>query len=219
MQLLLLHNYARKVHAESDGQDATRLGHSRYVALGAVRSYALACDPKFVSDLFKKLVARLLKATAGEADGDASQAKPLADLANVLVPLLTGEGLELALKVFLPMLSSGMAGLDDKKGTGGEVRPCLSRRACQTCPREGCVLHARCSHGIFPPASCLGPSQSLDVPVYSDRSPAGAEDGLQGHLQRDLAPPRIHRRPGRARQGGPARRDDTTRDVPSKTKT
>jgi len=119
-----------KVHAESEGQDATRLGHSRYVALGAVKSYALACDPKFVSDLFKKLVARLLKATAGEADGDASQAKPLADLANVLVPLLTGEGLELALKVFLPMLSSGMAGLDDKKGTGGEVQKMAYKAIC-----------------------------------------------------------------------------------------
>lgn len=113
-----------KVHVECEGQDPSRVAHSRQLALGAMQGYVRASDPAFVSGLFKKLVARLLKATAGqgtEADSqmggaaaDVGQAVPLADLASSLVPYLAEESLELTLKVFLPMLSGGSCAEDDK---------------------------------------------------------------------------------------------------------
>eukprot|EP00435_Cladocopium_sp_Y103_P052576 s5_g16.t1 len=95
-----------KMHAEMEGQDASRVGFSRHQALQAIASYAELADPAYIGSIFKSLVAKWLKATTGEADG--SDVPALGDLATTLIPHLTVENLELVIRVFAPALKGGI---------------------------------------------------------------------------------------------------------------
>ena len=99
-----------KMHAEMEGQDASRKSYSRQQALQAIASYAQLVDATYIGTIFKSLVAKWLKATTGEGDGDASDVPALGDLATILIPHLGVENLELVLRVFAPALS----GSEDK---------------------------------------------------------------------------------------------------------
>lgn len=93
----------------SEGQDSSLANHSRHLALEAIQDLAKLAAPSLLESLFKNVVQRLLKATAGQAEAAADEtlrtAGPLADLANTLVPLLPAELLDLVLRVFTPMLN------------------------------------------------------------------------------------------------------------------
>jgi len=125
-----------RLHTEGMSKDASRANSSRRLALETVQAYACIADAELVGGLFKNLVARLLKATAGTPPADAaaeatlSQAAPLADLANALMPHLPKELLELALKVFTPMLSGGVATSDEAKGLGVTLQKAAYRAIC-----------------------------------------------------------------------------------------
>lgn len=94
-----------KMHAEMEGQDASRVSYSRQQALQAITSYARLVDATYIGTIFKSLVAKWLKATTGE--GDASDVPALGDLATILIPHLGVENLELVLRVFAPALKGG----------------------------------------------------------------------------------------------------------------
>ena len=94
-----------KMHAEMEGQDASRVSYSRQQALQAIASYARLVDAAYIGTIFKSLVAKWLKATTGE--GDASDVPALGDLATILIPHLGVENLELVLRVFAPALKGG----------------------------------------------------------------------------------------------------------------
>eukprot|EP00933_Yihiella_yeosuensis_P028517 TRINITY_DN2234_c0_g2_i1.p1 TRINITY_DN2234_c0_g2~~TRINITY_DN2234_c0_g2_i1.p1 ORF type:complete len:978 (+),score=249.09 TRINITY_DN2234_c0_g2_i1:273-2936(+) len=100
-----------KIHTEAEGQDASRVSHSRTLALGAVQSLARIAEAAFIGSLFKSLVAKWLKSTTGE--GNSAEAAPLGELANALLPHLPADLLELALKVFGPALKGGAAAEND----------------------------------------------------------------------------------------------------------
>lgn len=111
-----------KMHTEAEGQDESRTQHGRAMALNAVRSYGKLADPALVTQLFKTAATKLLKATAAgaaaqEAGVTPEQAVPLADIANALLPSLPVDALELAVKVFSPMLSSGAVTSEAGKAT------------------------------------------------------------------------------------------------------
>jgi len=111
-----------KVHEESEGRDLSISSHSKLLALSAVQAYASIAEPELVGGLFKNLVAMLLKAIAGQqpANAEASaeqQAAALSDLANAILPHLSAEFLDLALKVFTPLLSSA-----EGEAEGGRAR-------------------------------------------------------------------------------------------------
>ncbi|CAJ1413139.1 unnamed protein product [Effrenium voratum] len=95
-----------KMQTEMEGQDASRSGFSRHQALLAVESYVQLADPAFVGSVFKSLVAKWLKATTGQGDGNLGpgDVPALGDLATALIPHLQGEHLELVLRVFSPTL-------------------------------------------------------------------------------------------------------------------
>jgi len=95
-----------KMHAEMEGQDASRVSFSRHQALQAIASYAELADPTYIGSIFKSLVAKWLKATTGEADG--SDVAALGDLATTLIPHLTVENLELVIRAFAPALKGGI---------------------------------------------------------------------------------------------------------------
>eukprot|EP00930_Biecheleria_cincta_P067354 TRINITY_DN5388_c0_g1_i1.p1 TRINITY_DN5388_c0_g1~~TRINITY_DN5388_c0_g1_i1.p1 ORF type:complete len:1401 (+),score=326.79 TRINITY_DN5388_c0_g1_i1:64-4203(+) len=105
-----------KANAESEGQDASRVSHSRQLALAAVQGLAKLADPNFVGSMFKSLVTKWLKATSGDATASVSEVAPLGDLANALLPHLPVELLQLALKVFGPSLKGSAGGEEDDKG-------------------------------------------------------------------------------------------------------
>jgi len=114
-----------KAYPEGEGQDASRVSHSRQLALDTVSSFARLADPGQLGNLFKQVVQRLLKATVeGES---ADKAPPLADIANALVPLLPPELLELVLKVFTPMLSGANAAKEDDKATATTLQKAAYR--------------------------------------------------------------------------------------------
>lgn len=102
-----------KLYPEGEGQDASRVSHSRQLALDTVASFARIADPEQVGSLFKQVVQRLLKATVeGES---ADKAPPLADIANAMVPHLPPDLLQLVLKVFTPMLTGANATKEEDK--------------------------------------------------------------------------------------------------------
>jgi len=106
-----------KMHSEAEGKDESRTSHSRRLALDAVQSYARVAEPSLVANFFKTAVARLLKATTGQDPSvPITQAEPLADLANALIPHLPVESLEVAMKVFSPMLTGVAAPGSDEDG-------------------------------------------------------------------------------------------------------
>jgi len=120
-----------KLHAEGEEQDASRAGHSRHLALEAVQGYAKVAEPSLVGSLFKNIVARWLKATAGEADApEAAEAKPVADLANALIPHLPPDCLELALKVYTPALKGAVSASEDDEGSVASLQKAAYRVVC-----------------------------------------------------------------------------------------
>eukprot|EP00929_Paragymnodinium_shiwhaense_P100288 TRINITY_DN6250_c0_g1_i1.p1 TRINITY_DN6250_c0_g1~~TRINITY_DN6250_c0_g1_i1.p1 ORF type:complete len:1362 (-),score=479.40 TRINITY_DN6250_c0_g1_i1:136-4221(-) len=110
-----------KMHAESEGKDESRTSQSRRIAMEAVKAYSQVAEQTLVGNFFKNIMAKLLKATAGTDESvPLVQAAPLGDLSNALIPYLDGDGLELALKVFSPMLS-GTAATDDEEGGAAAI--------------------------------------------------------------------------------------------------
>lgn len=112
-----------KLYVESKDLDASVAETSRRNALEAVQGIARISEKTFLDAQFKLLVTSLLKLTTEDAVSSTAtpeaikaaleQAAPLGDLANALIPHLPGALLELALKVFTPMLSnSGCASND-----------------------------------------------------------------------------------------------------------
>lgn len=117
-----------KGHAEGQEQDASRVGYKKSLALGAVQSYVRISDGQLVGGLFKKLVARLLKAVSDQSEGDEkSLALPLAELSSALVPHLLPEFLELALKVFSPMLSGAAAASEEDNAVANSLQKAAYR--------------------------------------------------------------------------------------------
>mmetsp|Transcript_18839 Transcript_18839/g.43806 ORF Transcript_18839/g.43806 Transcript_18839/m.43806 type:complete len:1340 (-) Transcript_18839:140-4159(-) len=101
-----------KMHSEGKELDQSRVSNEKQLALEAVKCFATISDPQLLTNVFKSVVTKLLKLTAGEEALVASapaEASPLADLANTLVPLLPADTIELVLKVFTPMLKGGGA--------------------------------------------------------------------------------------------------------------
>ena len=83
----------------------------------AIKSFAAVADQQLLVNLFKNVVSKLLKLTAGVAENAAEQpashgqtAAPLADLANVLVPLLPADQMELVLKAITIVAMSAHQG-------------------------------------------------------------------------------------------------------------
>eukprot|EP00928_Gymnodinium_smaydae_P040303 TRINITY_DN27349_c0_g5_i1.p1 TRINITY_DN27349_c0_g5~~TRINITY_DN27349_c0_g5_i1.p1 ORF type:complete len:1381 (+),score=350.47 TRINITY_DN27349_c0_g5_i1:88-4230(+) len=116
-----------KMDGENEGKDEGRVNHSRQVALDALQAYAKVAEISLVGNFFKTAVARLLKATTGQdASVPAEQAVPLADIALALVPHLPGEGLEMAMKVFAPMLT-GVGGSREESARSGALQKAAYR--------------------------------------------------------------------------------------------
>jgi len=113
-----------KIHGESEGQDASRVSHARQLALDTVQSFSRLAEPDLLTNLFKSIVQKILKATVGGADAaEKAKATPIADLANALVPQLPGDQLDLVLKVFTPMLSGAAAdGSEEDKATATSLQ-------------------------------------------------------------------------------------------------
>eukprot|EP00927_Polykrikos_kofoidii_P041815 TRINITY_DN3566_c0_g1_i1.p1 TRINITY_DN3566_c0_g1~~TRINITY_DN3566_c0_g1_i1.p1 ORF type:complete len:1389 (-),score=303.85 TRINITY_DN3566_c0_g1_i1:301-4467(-) len=105
-----------KMHSEAEGQDESRTSNSRRLALEAMQNYAMVAEPAMIANFFKTVVARLLKATTEEDPSTPlSQSIPLADLANALIPHLPADSLEIAMKVFSPMLTGALAATEKKE--------------------------------------------------------------------------------------------------------
>ncbi|CAE8642278.1 unnamed protein product [Polarella glacialis] len=160
-----------KIYTENEGQDASRVSHSRQLALGAVSSFAQVCEPVFVGSLFKTLVAKWLKATTGEAPP--TEAPALGDLANTLVPHLPAELLELALKVFGPALKSATpnSGSEEEKLLAANVQKAAYRAICNV------IRHpAAATGGLGDAAKAQAQLANAKVSAAREAAKAAAEE-------------------------------------------
>lgn len=116
-----------RYHAEADneGHDQQRIGSEKRIALAAVQKLTQVAEGQMIGGLFKKLVAQLLQIAFGEGSentGDKTKALPLAELSAALIPHLEIEFLEIALKVFSPMLNGCADASEEDRTTVNAVQ-------------------------------------------------------------------------------------------------